>query len=39
MLGGSTSINAMMYHHSAPSDFDEWVTLGAIGWGYKDIAP
>ncbi|TDL17530.1 GMC oxidoreductase [Rickenella mellea] len=39
MVGGSTSINAMMYQHCSPSDFDEWAKLGAKGWGYKDMAP
>jgi choline dehydrogenase len=29
----------MMYHHCAPSDFDEWSRLGATGWAYKDLAP
>lgn len=40
ILGGSSSMNAMMYHHSSPTDFDEWVTThGCEGWGYKDLAP
>ena len=40
MLGGSTSLNAMMYHHCSKSDFDEWVSVhGCEGWGYDDIAP
>ncbi|KIM91603.1 GMC oxidoreductase [Piloderma croceum F 1598] len=29
MLGGCTSIDAMMYHRGAPTDFDEWEKLGA----------
>lgn len=33
------AINAMMYQHCSASDFDEWVKLGAEGWGYKDLAP
>ena len=28
----------MMYHHGAPTDFDEWEKLGAKGWGYNDLA-
>jgi hypothetical protein len=32
------AINAMMYHHGAPADFDEWEKLGAKGWGYNDLA-
>lgn len=40
MIGGSTSLNAMMYHHCSKSDFDEWASLhGCEGWGYDDIAP
>jgi choline dehydrogenase len=39
ILGGSTSMNAMMYHHCSPSDFDEWERMGAEGWGYKDLYP
>ncbi|KAG5951610.1 hypothetical protein E4U53_002686 [Claviceps sorghi] len=40
ILGGSTSINAMTYHHCSASDFDEWVSEhGCRGWGYPDLAP
>ncbi|RDA82818.1 hypothetical protein CP532_6094 [Ophiocordyceps camponoti-leonardi (nom. inval.)] len=40
MIGGSTSINAMMYHHCSASDFDDWATVyGCKGWGYDDLAP
>lgn len=40
MLGGSTSINAMMYHHCSNSDFDEWKSVhGCDGWAYDDLAP
>ncbi|KAJ5249845.1 hypothetical protein N7489_000255 [Penicillium chrysogenum] len=35
LIGGSTSLNAMMYHHCSPSDFDEW----ASGWSFNDLAP
>ncbi|QRV90274.1 GMC oxidoreductase [Ceratobasidium sp. AG-Ba] len=34
MLGGCSSINAMMYTHAAPSDYDEWNT---DGWRYEDL--
>ncbi|KAL8277768.1 hypothetical protein RQP46_009890 [Phenoliferia psychrophenolica] len=39
MLGGSTSINAMIVHHTSPSDFDEWETLGNPGWNYASLKP
>ncbi|KAG8706912.1 hypothetical protein FRC08_000801 [Ceratobasidium sp. 394] len=34
MLGGCSSINAMMYTHCAPSDYDEW---NIDGWRYDDL--
>lgn len=40
VLGGSTSLNAMMYHHCSKSDFDEWATdYGCDGWSHHDLAP
>ncbi|MCO5602790.1 hypothetical protein L7F22_056928 [Adiantum nelumboides] len=36
--GGSSSMNAMMYHHGSHSDYDEWAQLGCKGWGYKDLS-
>lgn len=40
MLGGSTSMNAMIYHHASKSDFDEWaVRHGCEGWSYDDLQP
>lgn len=40
MLGGCTSLNAMMYHHCSKSDFDEWESVhGCEGWGYDDLSP
>ena len=39
MLGGSGSINGLVFLRGAPSDFDEWERLGAKGWGYKDVLP
>lgn len=39
-LGGSTSLNAMMYHHCSKSDFDEWAEVyGCAGWNYDDLVP
>ena len=40
LIGGSSSMNAMMHHHCSHSDFDEWEkTFGCNGWGYRDIQP
>ncbi|EST07818.1 Glucose-methanol-choline oxidoreductase, C-terminal [Kalmanozyma brasiliensis GHG001] len=40
LIGGSSSINAMMYHHCAPSDYDEWSEkFKCKGWSYKDLLP
>ncbi|KAF8526922.1 GMC oxidoreductase [Hysterangium stoloniferum] len=39
LLGGSSSMNAMMFTEGAPSDYEQWVRLGAKGWGYSDIKP
>ncbi|CAE6457084.1 unnamed protein product [Rhizoctonia solani] len=36
MLGGCSSINAMVYTHAAPSDYDDW---GVEGWKYEDLKP
>ncbi|KAF8258550.1 GMC oxidoreductase [Lactarius quietus] len=39
VLGGCSSINALIYQHCSPEDFDEWERLGATGWSYKDLHP
>jgi hypothetical protein len=40
MLGGCSSINAMMFHAGAPSDYDEWAEPAephAATWAYKHL--
>lgn len=39
VLGGSSSINAMVYVRGAAQDFDEWRDRGNPGWGYADVEP
>ena len=39
VLGGSGSINGLVFLRGAPSDFDGWEALGAKGWSYQDVLP
>lgn len=39
VLGGSTSINAMMFVRGHRSDFDGWADLGNPGWDYASVLP
>ncbi len=39
VLGGSTSINAMMFVRGHRSDFDGWAALGNAGWDYASVLP
>ena len=38
-LGGSSSINGMVYNRGQPADFNSWAQRGNHGWGYTDILP
>src|SRR5262252_2090365 len=39
VLGGSSSINAMVYIRGNPKDFDDWAAQGAAGWSYEELLP
>lgn len=39
LLGGSSSINGMMWTRGAAEDFDEWAKLGATGWDFDSVLP
>ncbi len=39
MLGGSSSMNAMIYMRGHPSDYDDWAASGASGWAWRDVLP
>jgi 5-(hydroxymethyl)furfural/furfural oxidase len=39
VMGGGSSINGQMANRGAPTDYDEWVTRGAQGWGWNDVLP
>ena len=39
VLGGSSSINALVYHRGQSSDYDDWKRAGNVGWDYNSILP
>ena len=38
-VGGSSAVNAMVLLPGEPDDYDEWPSMGATGWGWRDLAP
>ncbi len=39
VLGGSSSINGLLYIRGQPEDFDHWRQLGNVGWSFDDVLP
>jgi choline dehydrogenase len=39
VVGGSSSINGLIYIRGHPGDFDDWSRLGATGWSYEEVVP
>jgi choline dehydrogenase len=39
VVGGSSSINALVYCRGMPADFDDWQRRGNVGWGWADVRP
>ncbi len=39
VIGGSSSINGMVYVRGHACDFDTWEEMGASGWGYRNVLP
>ncbi|MBM7405240.1 MULTISPECIES: GMC family oxidoreductase [Sphingomonas] len=39
VLGGSSSINGLLYVRGQPEDYDHWAQLGNSGWSWSDVEP
>lgn len=38
-LGGSSSINGMVYSRGHPADYDDWAAMGCAGWAWEQMGP
>ena len=39
IVGGSTSVNGLVYSRGQAADFDDWAARGNAGWAYRDVLP
>lgn len=39
VVGGSSSVNGMIFNRGQPGDYDAWARAGNRGWGYTDVLP
>jgi choline dehydrogenase len=39
VVGGSGSLNGMVYHRGYPTDFEDWARAGNTGWSHRDVLP
>jgi choline dehydrogenase len=39
VVGGSSSINALVYCRGMPADFDDWRAMGHVGWSWDEVRP
>ncbi|MGH7062092.1 MAG: GMC family oxidoreductase, partial [Stellaceae bacterium] len=39
VLGGTSSINGMLYVRGNPADYDGWAQMGCRGWSYEEVLP
>jgi len=39
LLGGSSSINGLVWVRGQPLDFDTWAQMGCRGWSWRDVGP
>ena len=39
VLGGSSSINGLLYIRGQHQDYDDWARLGGVGWDYNSVLP